>query len=364
MTLRHLALAATALLLLPACDSDGTDDLVTERAAYVGNAGNFAENNGTVTRYVPTGGALSTPLTTDSLGGLVQNLAVEGSELYVLLNFSDSFDTGRGRVDVFDLDAQARTRQDDVSVPRGFGVAAFDGAATAYWTTALYDNTATRVSADGTTLTADVGANPEGVAVVGDRVYVANSGFGFGTTLSVLESTTGADLGTVDDVCAGPRTLAADDDGDVWVVCTGTADFETGETTAPGEVVVLDGATGAETARFTFEGQTIGSATFGQDASYARGVQELYVIADGGVVRFDTVADTQGVTIPVDGAVGAVGYDAATQRLYVGRPDAVSPFGADGVVTIHDRAGLEVGRFAAGIAPVAIVFGDTRRPEA
>ena len=366
MTLRPLALAAAALLTLPACDSVTPEEGVTERAAYVGNAGNFTENNGTVTRYALESGALTTPLTTDSLGGLVQNLVAEGSELYVLLNFSDSFDTGRGRVDVFGLDEQARRRQDDVNVPRGFGVAeravVSDGSTQvlAYWTTSLFEGTATRVGDDGSTLTVDVGDNPEGVAVVGNRVYVANSGFGAGSTLSVLDRTTGAGLGTVDDVCAGPRTLAADRDGDVWVVCTGTFDFEASEVSAPGEVVVIDGATGAEVERFTFAGQTIGSGTLGQDAALSADADELYVIADGGVVRFDTGANAQGVTVPVEGVVGAVGYDAGSQRLYVGRPDAASPFGADGFVTVHDRAGVEVGRFAAGVAPVAIAFGNAR----
>ena len=367
---RSLALAALALLALPACDSDPVEDdggVITERAAYVGNAGNFAENNGSVTRYVLASGDVSTPLPADSLGGLVQNLAVEGTDLFVLLNFSDSFDTGRGRVDVFGLGLGARRRQDDVSVPRGFGVAerapVSDGTtvATAYWTTNLYAGTATRLSDDGAELTVAVGASPEGLAVVDDRVYVANSGFGFGRSLSVIDRTTGADRGTVEDVCAGPRTLLADGDGEVWVVCTGTADFETGAVTAPGEVVVLDGATGDETARFTFDGQTIGSASLGQDAAFSAAASELYVIADGGVVRFDTAADAQRATIPVAAAVGAVAYDAQTERLYVGRLDAASPFGADGVVTLHDRAGAEVGRFDAGIAPVAIVFGDALR---
>ena len=370
--LRHGALAALALLALPACDSDPIMDedddgtmIVVERAAFVGNAGNFAENNGSVTRYGIDDGAVSTPLPTDSLGGLVQNLAVEGGDLFVLLNFSDSFDAGTGRVDVYDLDLEGRTRQDDVSVPRGFGVAELgplsDGQSDvlAYWTTNLYAGTATRLTADGTEIVAEVGDNPEGVAVVGDRVYVANSGFGFGSSLSVVDRTTGADRGTVGAVCTGPRTLAADAEGDVWVVCTGTSDFNTGEVTAPGEVVVVTGATGAVAERFVFEDQTIGSATLGQDASLSLANGELYVIADGGVVRFDTATNARGATIPVEGAVGAVGYDAETQRLYVGRPNADSPFGDDGFVTLHDRDGAEVGRFDAGIAPVAIVFGVT-----
>ena len=212
---RSLALAALALLALPACDSDPVEDdggVITERAAgvphvgsfavvlgkaaYVGNAGNFAENNGSVTRYVLASGDVSTPLPADSLGGLVQNLAVEGTDLFVLLNFSDSFDTGRGRVDVFGLGLGERRRQDDVSVPRGFGVAertpVSDGTtvATAYWTTNLYAGTATRLSDDGAELTVAVGASPEGLTVVDDRVYVANSGFGFGRSLSVIDRTT------------------------------------------------------------------------------------------------------------------------------------------------------------------------------
>ena len=357
MTFRSLALAATALLLLPACDSDGIDSDANARVVYVGNAGNFLENNGSVTRYLIEDGTTSTPLTADSLGGLVQNLVPDGyNSLYVLLNFSDSFDTGRGRIDVLDTGSQRRTEQIEVSVPRdladtqptsaGFGEV---------WVSNLYANTVTNLV---TGATLPTGANPEGVVAVGSRLYVANSGFGFGSSLTVIDTQTGTVLDPVEDLCAGPRSLARDSGGDVWVVCTGTSDFSTGEVTAPGEIVELDGATGAEKSRLTTEGMILGSRTLGQDLYYSVPSEKLFVIGDEIVYEIDTRADNPFEQIlgstATTGDIGAVAYDAIGERLYVAQPDAASPFGADGEVVVYDLFRQELARFPAGIAPVSV----------
>ena len=363
MNLSRLALLALLALTVAACDSGVDGNATNDAVLYVGNAGNFSDNNGSLTRYVLADSSV-TQDAVPNLGGGVQNVYAEGDRVYVLLNFSDSFSTGRGRIDVLDAVSNTRTRQIDVSTPRALAGVAFTSAGTAEaYATNLYDNTVTRVNlVSGTTgETLDVGPNPEGAVDAGGKVYVANSGFGSGTSLSVIEN---GRVSTIEDVCTGPRTLLRDADGEVWVVCTGASDFTTGAVTAPGQVVVLDAGTGAVRQRFTFPGETLGSATFGQDGVAVPGSArpEIYVVTGDGVVRFDTEANTQGTRIRVAGApVGAVAYDAASERLYLGRPDADNPFTADGEVTVHDRAGVQVGQFRAGIAPVALAFASGRR---
>lgn len=354
MTLR-LALLALLALTVSACDSADPDDL-SDVALYVGNAGNFADNNGSLTRYaLETGEA--TPDAVPGLGGLVQNLYSTGDELLVLLNFDDSFSTGRGRIDVVAGDGR-RVRQIDVRTPRGLG-----GTGTAYVSN-LYDGTVTPVDlasgAAGAPIA--VGDNPEGVAEAAGRVYVANADFGRGTTVSVIED--GAVTETLEDVCAGPRTLLVDPEQEVWVVCTGRSDFSTGAVAAPGQVVVLDGATGEVRRRFTFEGQTAGSATSGQDGFITADGRQVFVVVGGAVARYDTRGNAFVGRTEVPGApIGAVAYRAADGRLYVGRADADNPYTVDGVVTVHDLSGAELGRFRAGIAPAALAFAAFDRAE-
>ena len=71
-----------------------------------------------------------------------------------------------------------------------------------------------------------VGVGPEGVAVVGDKVYVTNTEwdtltgtYGQGT-VSVIESTTDSVMKVID-VGTNPQDLALDQDGELNVVCTG-----------------------------------------------------------------------------------------------------------------------------------------------
>ncbi len=364
--MRRLSLLAL-VVVLAACDS--TTDTPTADVVYVGNQGNFSDNNGSITRYDPETGAVAQDAIPD-LGGLVQNLYGDGATVRVLLNFDDSYTTGRGRIVTFDAVGGQRTGEIAVRTPRALG----DGAATAGSPTTgyvsnLYNDSVTPV--DFTTNEAGtpipVGSAPEGVVSAAGRTYVANSGFGYGTTLTILDTAAGTVLGTVEDVCDGPRTLLADAQQDVWVICTGATDYTTGEVTAPGQVVVLDGATGTVRQRYTATGETLGSASLGVDGAVVSdgGRQEVYVIASGAVLRFDAASNTLDTRIEVDGApIGAVAYDGTTDRLYLGRPDAQNPYGADGTVTIHDRTGAQVGQFTAGIAPAVIVFAsETRRVE-
>ena len=357
LSLLLLALADTA------CDSTGTD-AAQSVSLYVGNQGNFADNNGSITRYDLADGAVTQDAVPD-LGGLVQNLYGGGNRLRVLLNFDDSFTTGRGRIVDYDVIRQRRTDEIEVRTPRAFGYGpaiVSTGPSTGYVSN-LYDDTVTPVDfATGTTGTPiPVGSAPEGVASAGGRTYVANSGFGAGTTLTVLDTADGTVLGTVDDVCDGPRTLLTDREQEVWVICTGATDFTTGAVTAPGQVVVIDGATGAVRQRYTATGETLGSATFGVDGvvvfDFDDDRDEIYVIATGAVLRFDASTNALVSRIEAPGApIGAVAYDRLRDELYLGRPDAQNPYGADGTVTIHTRDGAQTGQFRAGIAPAVMAF--------
>ncbi|MDX1531490.1 MAG: hypothetical protein R3362_08185, partial [Rhodothermales bacterium] len=258
-TVRLLALTA---FLFPGCDSavdcSADPDCVEPGATVlVGNQGNFTDQTGSVTVYDAT----ADEATQNALGvtnALVQGLYLDPASddrLFVLLNFNDSFSTGRGRVDVVDLASNTVTAQIDVDTPRS---AYRDG--DVLWVTNLYGDTVTPI--DLTTNTAgtpvDVGTNPEGLTRAEGGLYVADNGFGLGTTVSVVDPAARTVARTLDLACDGPKTLATDAEGEVWVFCTGKTvydeDFNVIEQTNGG-VVVLDGATGAEVTRFDLPGQ-------------------------------------------------------------------------------------------------------------
>ena len=349
-----------ALAVLAGCDTaDPLDDTpATGTLVLVGNQGNFTDQTGSITVY----DADSMDVTQDAFGitdALVQQVVVDPEDDgrgYVLLNFNDSFSTGRGRLVVADLDAGTRTAEVDVRTPRG---AARTG--NTLWVTNLYDSTVTPVdlttNAAGTPVA--VGANPEGAVAAGGKVWVANNGFGESTTVSVIDPASRGVEETLDVGCDGPRAMGVDAEGEVWVFCTGKTvydpvTFEVIERTN-GAVVVLDADTAEEVARIPLDDQ-IGAASLGQDAFVSPEAGTAWAVrADGALLAFDTGSNALDATVtpelPDGHLVGAVATD-AEGRVYVG---AVAPdFVSAGQLVVLDRDGRRVSSAPAGIIPAAI----------
>ena len=348
----RLPLLLALVFVLAACDTTEPRPATTE-AVFVGNQGIFSDNGGSVTRFDPATGATSA---VPGVDGLVQNVVVHNDRLYVLLNFSDSFTTNRGRIDVYDLRTGARERQIEVGTPRSMAIVG----GTAFVSN-LYSATVTPVAlATGQAGTPiPVASNPEGLVAVGQRVYVANWGLGNFDFLNVLDAASYSTRESVN-VCVGPRALVADNEGEVWVFCTGRFDFTTGTVEVNGEVMVLNGATAAVVARFPVEG-TLGTSALGQDAAFSASRNEVFVAHGGGLLRFNTATNAPAGHLDVPGdEVSAVAFDDATGRLVLGRMNATNPYAADGFVSFHDPStGAETSRFEAGVIPSAVAFRQT-----
>lgn len=347
-------LAMTLLgLIFAGCDSSDPDDSNASTGLVIANQGNFSDGNGSVMVLDLESGNVTT--LASGLGSTVQSVEVYDGSVHVVANSA-------GRVDIRNLEAGDLTGQ-------------VTGLTSPRYMTTLNSNTSYVTNQFGagfvggnvtimdlelgsTVKVLDVGENPEGLVVIGGFLYVANHGFGAGNTLSVINTTSEEVTRTIDVDCDGPRTLLVDREAELWVMCTGQTlyddDFNViGET--PGAIVLLDGATGNEVTRFPLTSR-IGTAGPGQDAFYSEEKQELYVVLDENkVMRVNTganvIVDTFG---PFDGdPIGAVAYDAESDLLYLAR---VPGFASNGTVTAHDRNGIQVGSYAAGVAPAYLAF--------
>ncbi len=323
-------------------------------ALFVGNQGNFSDANGTVTA-IDANTLQATLDAVPNLNTLVQSITLYRGVGYVMANTSD-------RIDLFDLETRERTGQiTGVPSPRYFQVVGSDKA----YVSNLFDGTVTiiRLSDSSVLGTIPVGDNPEAIAVAGGRVYVANHGFGAGTTLTVIDPASDAVVDTVTPGCDGPRMVEGDLEGDLWVMCTGNTvyndDFTEIISQSNGKVVVLAGATGDVVASFDAASQ-LGSGIGGQDAYYDQVSRRFFVIEGMALQVFDTVSNTalEGVVIPGTEALGAVAYDDVTSRFFLGR---LKGFTEAGFISVHDTQGREVGRADAGIAPssIALWAGDS-----
>ena len=71
-----------------------------------------------------------------------------------------------------------------------------------------------------------VGVGPEAVKVVGNKLFVANSGgWGVDKTVSVIDLTTETVIKTID-VKDCPRDIVVDKTGNLWVLCAGSVLYD------------------------------------------------------------------------------------------------------------------------------------------
>ena len=328
----------TALLLLlavAACDSSGPAP--ASPATFVGNTGDAG--GGTVTRLDAAGAAEALA----GLGGRVTGVAVSGRRLLVLVDSLGA--TTQGRLDVVDLDSGALVRRVAVGAPRALALVG----GTAYVSNSdTYSLTPVFLATGQTGPPIPVGDTPEGVVAVGNRVFVAGWGRGAGRDVRVVSALSRVVVDVLDVGCAGPRALLVDGEDEVWAFCTGGG--------GGGEAVVLDGGSGRVVARIAL-GAPLGTAAGGQDAAFSARHDEAYAAVGAGLARFDTRTNTLAGRIEVGGdAVAAVAYDDAADRLVLGRLATTDPLGAPGSVSVHDRSGAELARFAAGVGPASIAF--------
>ncbi len=354
---------------LAGCDLFGDDDddgPVPATGVIVGNSGNFADQDGSVTVFDP---ATQNASTVDLEVAFVNSLAMHDGLLYVVDNTAAD---GAGRITLFDSeDLEAVGQIAFAQPPRAIAFASDDKAyATLY---GPFDENfnplpgAVAVVDLGTntvTKTLEVGLQPDGLVVAGGKVFVANVGFGgSSTTLTVIDAATDEVTNTLDLGCEGPDEVFVDGEGEVVVVCAGQSAW-TG-TATNGQVLFLNPDTETVTTRLALS-HGVGSVNGTQLSYYTN--EMLFVLSSGTdeILRFDTRTNTLAGTLrvpPADDLVGlaAIAYDAGRDDLYVARmPVGDTPgtpdFTAAGAVVVLDDAGQQTGRFTVGISPAHIVL--------
>ncbi len=370
-----MSLFIVITFLMTGCDLFGANDDDARRVTtdvVIGNSGPSVDAaDGSLTLYDPGD---STAAPNDIEVAFINSLALHNDRLFVV----DNTGPAAGRITTFDDNELQPLGQ--FSNPRAPRRIAFPTEDKGYVPN-LSRNTASPpnyvpdtstvsvldLESNSVTKQVDVGRSPEGIAVAAGKAFVANSADG---TLSVLDTESDVVTNTRSlDGCLNPKSVFADGEDEVTVVCQGSAEQSS-------EVLFIDSDTEEVTSRVEL-GAPIGSANATQSASYSEGAEELYAISGvetfgfggqpgtGEIFRVDTDANTLDATlkVPKDDElvnITAVGYDNTTQDLYVTRlpvgDDGGPLFKAKGTAIVLDREGNQVTRFETGIAPAHIVF--------
>lgn len=229
----------------------------THSKLFVLNEGAMGQNNASLDflrfrdgKYVKNSFSLMNPDIAARLGDTGNDIAINGDEAWIIMN-------GSNLVEV--ISARNETHVATIEVPSPRNIAFHDGFAYvssyagAYYggpdkTGAVYrvDTKAKRVTGK-----VEVGRQPEGLAVSGEKLYVANSGGfssqGYEKSLSVIDLASFTVSGSVEmPTLVNLKDVVSDHDGNLWVsgmgdyysVHSGIAKVNTGN----GEVTEIPGA--------------------------------------------------------------------------------------------------------------------------
>lgn len=191
---------------------------VVSRGAYVLSEGLMDHNNSSLLFYDFDKGT-----TTDAflaannrgLGDTGNDLQIYGSKMYCVVNISET-------VEIMETKTAKSLKQISLSgrQPRRI---AFDGG---YAYVCCFDGAVVKIDTATmeVTATAQAGSNPDGICVANGKLYVANSGGlnypNYGNTVTVFDLATFSPIKDIT-VVINPTRMAADSQGDVYVVSNG-----------------------------------------------------------------------------------------------------------------------------------------------
>lgn len=355
--LLHLRVTMTIVLAFAAifngCKTSPTgssgDTPQAASGVYVVNEGNFTRGNSSLTLYLPDSNKAYQDVFFVANG---RNLGDTGNDIVLYAGKGYIVVSGSQKIEVITL-------TDHKSV----GTLVLPGQRTPYKLAILNDAKAYVTNLSDTSVTVfnpstlqivndriRVGKNPEGVVGANGKVYVCNSGFGYDSTVTVLNVTTGGLIKTVA-IGDSPSEVGVGPNNEVIVKCDGRSDYGNPANDTPGSIAIISSDNDVVIAK-----AILPLATYGHPGSMTISNKGYgYFQAKTGIIKF-TFA---GSILNVEGTPFApvfayrLAFDNATERLYATDP---KDFVQRGDVIILDSKGKELSRFLAGIIPGAIAF--------
>jgi YVTN family beta-propeller protein len=192
-----------------------------------------------------------------------------------------------------------------------------------------------------------VGANPEEIIVHQNKIYVANSGFGNGNTVTVISAT---NLNPVKTITVGdnPQFLRVDGIGNIHVLCGGAYnDFNDPNDDTPGGIWLVDPSTDT-----VVDSLVLPAGTHPSDLAIGSG-EVGYFINGSAIASYNTMTLALMNSTLINGFFYAMNINTKTNELFVtDAKDFVSP----GELIIFDTNGVEKARYTTGVIPGHVTF--------
>jgi len=311
--------------------------------AFIINEGLWGQGNGSLSFYDYETDSVYQKIfksvNNEDLGDVVQSMTIIDTLGFIVVNGSD-------KIEVIGMNSWKRVRT--IHLPAGSGprYLAKAGKDKAYLTTygGFFKVDLKSLSAS---LLSNVSTNyDEQLVLTADRVFIANSGFGYANTVTVVDAKADTELTKIT-VADNPLSLTLDDNGKVQVLCTGRwGDWQNpADQGTDGGLFVIDPQTNQVTKSVTISGHPQLLTTDGQATGY--------YILNGSVVAYNLTDLTVQNAHFADGYFYSLGFDPASDNLFI--LDALD-YQQNGRVLKYSAQGTVVKTLPAGLIPGGITF--------
>ncbi|WP_218150302.1 DUF5074 domain-containing protein [Chitinophaga arvensicola] len=369
-----LPIAATMLLFTACRKGDSIVppevtpvDTAHPHAAYNGfyllNEGNMGSNKSSLDYYDYTTGiyksniyATANPTAVKELGDVGNDIQIYGSKLYAVINVSN-------KVEVMDVTTTKRIKQIDILNCRYVTFANGKAYVSSYAGPVLIEPNAPIgqvLEVDTATLTitrkVTVGYQPEEMAVVGNKLYVANSGGyrvpNYDRTVSVIDLNTFTEIKKID-VAINLDRLKADSDGDIYVTSRG--DYYK----VPSNLFLIDTKTDAVKKTFDIP---VSNLAISGDTAYVYGSSFSYITGKWTIsynmvnIKTETVLNKNFITDGTENGIKmpyGIAVNPGTREIFV--TDA-RDYVSSGTLYCFDPSGKKKWAVTTGEIPAHIVF--------
>ncbi len=317
-----------------------------ESGVFITNEGPFGSGTGTVD-FIDTDGVLTSDIygivnEGAAIGNILQSMTIVGDRAFLAAN-------NAAKVEVVNASTfEFIGTIEDISQPRYITDAGNDQVYISSW--GADGVSGEIIIADAISLDVidriAVGGGPEEMLLVGDYMYVVNSG-GFGSSNEVYKiNTTSQSIERTFEFADKPNSLASYADGDIWILCGGFNNFNPDDPmTTPGALIQI----GVESDLIEYRLDL----PYGAKKLVTDGTTAYYSTSDGVISFFNReTAQQMNLLIPNINPYG-MDVDPNSGDIYV--LDA-KDFASAGELTIYDSAGMIKNTFTTGLLPNGAVF--------
>lgn len=277
------------------------------------------------------------------LGNIVQSMTIIDNVAYIAVNNANKIEIASAKNMV------SIGKIDNINYP---AYIVQSGTGKAY--VSSWDNVVYVISTEGKEIIGQipVGTGPTRMLTVNDKVWVLNQGgLGVDSTVTVIDPSTDQVIETID-LYPRPSGICQDNNGSVWIICSGKGYWQNGAT--QGHLVSIDPD------NFVLQSDFIFPDTINHPESLVidNQLQTLYYNYPNGIYKFDINNSSLNLSpfIHRQGMFYSLGYDVQDDVLYASDPVDYSQKGW--VFRYRASTGEAIDSLKSGVVPVNYVFVD------